>query len=285
MAEYDNAAEALGVDELNIASINATEAAAALTAINDAIADTANGGNGLTLMITAPDVTPIDIGDAMNPNTDVDGKGIAAWNEAQQVFATEQGIYDAAVLKAKVATDAYDASAKAYDEAMVQERITQVKLDHAGVSLTAATEMDNASTSKPLHFQVGANGGQSLFMSIGSLKSDTLGIGDGKGNTYINVVKDTGADITATIDVLDQALSYVTTERSRLGAAVNRMEYTQASLDITSENLTDAEARIRDADMAQEMMNKTKADTLQQVAVAMMSQANQQPQSILQLLR
>jgi flagellin len=204
---------------------------------------------------------------------------------ARSDFTEAEAVYQGFVDKMNTANANYDRANDNLTTAQQDKKNVEAKIEAANRSLNAAAEMNAASTSRPLHFQVGANGGQSLYMSIGSLKSDTLGIGDGKGHSFVDVVEDTGSSITATIDVLDQALSYVTTERSKLGAAVNRMEYTQQSLDITSENLTDAEARIRDADMAQEMMNKTKADTLQQVAVAMMSQANQQPQSILQLLR
>ncbi len=144
---------------------------------------------------------------------------------------------------------------------------------------------NNAPKTGGLHFQVGANANQSIQMSIGSLKTDVLGIGDGKGKTNIDFLKATGADITNTLTKLDTALSYVTTERSKLGAVQNRLEYTQKSLDISSENLSAAESRIRDTDMAKEMMNLTKANVLQNAAVSMLSQANQAPQTVLQLLR
>ncbi|MBE6012920.1 MAG: flagellin, partial [Lachnospiraceae bacterium] len=134
-------------------------------------------------------------------------------------------------------------------------------------------------------FQVGANSNQKMELSINSLKSDALGIGDGNGTSNINVVQASGKDITAILDTLDTALTYVTTERSKLGAAQNRLEYTQKSLDISSENLTASESRIRDTDMAKEMMNFTQANVLQQAATSMLAQANQSKQSILQLLQ
>jgi flagellin len=119
---------------------------------------------------------------------------------------------------------------------------------------------------------------------IGSVKTDWLNIGDGNGVSTISVLDDTGADTTAHLDTLDFALSYVTTERSKLGAAQNRLEYTQNSLDISAENLTAAESRIRDVDMAKEMTNFTKQNILFQASTAMLAQANAFPQGVLQLL-
>ena len=80
-------------------------------------------------------------------------------------------------------------------------------------------------------------------------------------------------------------MAHVSAQRSQLGAWQNRLEHTINNLGTSSENLTAAESRIRDVDMAQEMMEFTKNIILQQAAQAMLAQANQQPQSVLQLLR
>jgi flagellin len=144
-----------------------------------------------------------------------------------------------------------------------------------------------------LYFQVGANSNQGMLMNIGSVKTDRLGIGNGNqnegniaqdSNSLLDVRKATGADITAYLDTLDEALSIVTTERSKLGAAQNRLEYTMSSLDISAENLTAAESRVRDVDMAKEMTNFTKQNVLFQASIAMLAQANSFPQGVLQLL-
>jgi flagellin len=144
-----------------------------------------------------------------------------------------------------------------------------------------------------LYFQVGANSNQGMLMNIGSIKTNALGIGNGdqnkdnkvQDNTVLNVIGETGAGrITNYLDQLDKALSYVTTERSKLGAAQNRLEYTMSSLDISAENLTAAEGRIRDVDMAKEMTNFTKHSILFQASTAMLAQANAFPQGVLQLL-
>lgn len=87
------------------------------------------------------------------------------------------------------------------------------------------------------------------------------------------------------ITTIQTAIETVSAERSKLGAMQNRLEHTINNLDNTSENLQAAESRIRDVDMAKEMMEFTKQNILQQAATAMLAQANQAPQTVLQLLR
>ncbi|SHI59102.1 flagellin [Clostridium amylolyticum] len=100
-----------------------------------------------------------------------------------------------------------------------------------------------------------------------------------------------GADVSArdkaqgTIDTVNNAIESVSKERSKLGAVQNRLEHTIANLNTSSENLQASESRIRDVDMAKEMMNFSKNNILAQAAQAMLAQANQQPQGVLQLLR
>ena len=93
----------------------------------------------------------------------------------------------------------------------------------------------------------------------------------------------TNAD--AAVNTIANAIQKVSTQRSALGAVQNRLEHTINNLGVTTENITAAESRIRDVDMAKEMMEFTKNSVLMQSAQAMLAQANQQPQSILQLLQ
>lgn len=88
-----------------------------------------------------------------------------------------------------------------------------------------------------------------------------------------------------TIETVNKAIEKVSTQRANLGAVQNRLEYTISNLDNTAENLTSAESTLRDVDMAKEMMEFSKNNILNQAAQAMISQANQQPQNVLQLLR
>lgn len=100
-----------------------------------------------------------------------------------------------------------------------------------------------------------------------------------------------GADVSSSlnasgsIETINKAIEQVSTQRSKLGAVQNRLEHTTANLNNTSENLTAAESRVRDVDMAKEMMNFSKNNILSQAAQAMLAQANSQPQGVLQLLR
>ncbi len=87
------------------------------------------------------------------------------------------------------------------------------------------------------------------------------------------------------INLIKTAINTVSTNRANLGALQNRLEYTINNLDVSTENLNAANSRIRDTDMAKEMMAYTQSNVLTQAAQAMLAQANQQPQNILQLLR
>ncbi|MFD0050252.1 flagellin [Actinomycetes bacterium NPDC127524] len=104
-----------------------------------------------------------------------------------------------------------------------------------------------------------------------------------KGVAGIDISSQTAAN--SSITVINKAIETVSAERSKLGANQNRLEHTINNLGTSSENLTAAESRVRDVDMAKEMMNQTKNSILAQAAQAMLAQANQQPQGVLQLLR
>ncbi|WP_396020638.1 flagellin [Bacillus sp. ISL-101] len=95
----------------------------------------------------------------------------------------------------------------------------------------------------------------------------------------------TATEASRAVTKINNAIETVSAERSKMGAVQNRLEHTINNLGTSSENLTAAESRIRDVDMAKEMMNQTKNSILSQAAQAMLAQANQQPQGVLQLLR
>jgi len=94
-----------------------------------------------------------------------------------------------------------------------------------------------------------------------------------------------GVSVSRLINAVDSSINDVNTVRANLGSVQNRMDYTMRSLDISSENLSDSESRVRNADMAREMMRFTMANVLQQSSVSMLAQANQLPNNLLQLLR
>jgi len=139
-------------------------------------------------------------------------------------------------------------------------------------------------------FMIGSNGLTNETLSVTFSKMDATTLGSGAGNMVndkiaSNAAVDTKAKADALTTVLDDAIKSVSTQRSSLGASQNRLEHTINNLKTSSENLTAAESRVRDVDMAKEMMNQTKNSILAQAAQAMLAQANQQPQGVLQLLR
>ncbi len=132
-------------------------------------------------------------------------------------------------------------------------------------------------TGNGVDLQVGANKDQMIGFSIENMRSRELGLG---GTDLL-----TAENSQEAIERLDNAVKSISAQRADLGAAQNRLEHTIASTDNTAENLQAAESRIRDVDMAKEMMNLTKLNVLQQASQAMLSQANQAPQQVLQILR
>jgi len=132
-------------------------------------------------------------------------------------------------------------------------------------------------TDNTLSFQIGANSSQTMNVDINDMRAAALHVDD------INVSSATSAQ--ASISAINKAIEVVSAQRSKLGAFQNRLEHTINNLGASQENLTAAESRIRDVDMAKEMMEFTKNNILSQAAQAMLAQANQQPQGVLQLLR
>jgi len=144
-----------------------------------------------------------------------------------------------------------------------------------GSAYTTATYIHLADRTMVLH--IGANQKQDIGTGIGNMSADALGI------SGIQVTSNGLAN--KAIGLLDNAISTVSSERAKLGALQNRLDHTINNLGVSMENLTAAESRIRDADMAKEIMEFTKLQILLQSANAMLGQANQLPQNVLQLLR
>jgi flagellin len=128
-----------------------------------------------------------------------------------------------------------------------------------------------------LSIQTGANQSDITVITLQTMDSTTLAVDN------LSVSDTTKAN--AAITSISSAIATVSTFRANLGAFQNRLEHTINNLSVNSENLTAAESRIRDVDMAKEMMIFSKNNILQQAAQAMLAQANQQPQGVLQLLR
>jgi flagellin len=145
------------------------------------------------------------------------------------------------------------------------------------VTITGASA--NEKSGNALTFQIGASGteDQQVSLNVGDMSTKGLGL------SAISVA--TQEDAKVSIATIDAAINQVSGTRADLGALQNRLEHTVTNLGTTSENLTSAESRIRDVDMAKEMMEMTKNNVLAQAAQSMLAQANTQPQNVLKLLQ
>jgi flagellin len=165
----------------------------------------------------------------------------------------------------------------------------------AGATLSAAvyyttSAIDTATIStndnKKVGLQLGANYNQSIAYTIPSVSPDVIGVGASSRLSslkQVNVITLTDANLS--LKVIQKAITDITTIRASLGATLNRLDYTEKTIRIQRENMASAESKIRDADMALEMTYYTRNQILSQTATAMLSQANSQPQSVLQLLK
>lgn len=174
------------------------------------------------------------------------------------------------------------------DRQAMQEEVNAL-LDELD-AITGRTEfntqklLDGSFTDKKFH--IGANTGQNISFSINDMGVDALGLGhlraDATGTSGGILTQEEANDA---IDVLDKAINNVSRERARIGATQNRLEHTMNNLSTMRINLTSAESRIRDADIAKEMMEFVKYSMLTQVGQIVLAQANQVQQGMLQLLR
>ncbi len=170
---------------------------------------------------------------------------------------------------------------EAEDRGYLQDEVTQLVSELDRIATT--TQFNKKDLLKgdyatdALVFHVGANADQTIELTIGDMQAEALGVKD------VDISDRDGAN--TAITTIDEAIEKLSDQRSALGAAQNRLEHTIRNLDISAENLQAAESRIRDVDMAKEMMEFTKQTILQQAATSMLAQANQVPQTVLQLLR
>jgi len=181
----------------------------------------------------------------------------------------------------------------------IMQLVDEITLTAQRVEFNTMTQLNG--TIEGVHLQIGANTGNGVLIewsefadviadvaaemaNIFDLDWDELTGVDSLTDTEQGFFEDGGAAISDLLDQIDVVLADVTMARAHMGAWMNRLEYTIENLDLASENLSAAESRIRDADMAQEMMRLTQANVLQQAAISMLAQANQAPQSVLQLL-
>ena len=126
-------------------------------------------------------------------------------------------------------------------------------------------------------FQIGPTKAETILVKASAMDSATLGVKDAKVSAQ--------SDASDALEKINSAIDKVSTYRAHLGASQNRLEHTINNLKVTSENITAAESRIRDTDMADEITAFTKNNVLLQAAQSMLSQSNAVPQNVLSLLR
>ena len=146
----------------------------------------------------------------------------------------------------------------------------------------ALSQGENAVTGS-MWFHIGANMDQRMQVFIGTMTAAALGVRDGSNEEVMNLGTPELAN--RAIGTLDEALKKINKQRADLGGYQNRMEYAVKGLDVAAENLQASESRIRDTDMAKQMVEFTKNEVLQQAGTAMLAQANTQSQNVLSLLR
>ena len=165
------------------------------------------------------------------------------------------------------------------DRDAIQEEIDQLASEIDRIATTTQFNtmnlLEGSFTGKNLH--IGANKDQNMQINIDSMKAANLTV------NALDLQSQSGAN--AAIKTVDTALEAVSKQRSELGAIQNRLEHTIANLDTSAENLQSAESRIRDVDMANEMVVFSKNNILQQAAQSMLAQANQSTQGVLSLLQ
>lgn len=229
--------------------------------------------NGTLLKVTVPVTTNGTTSmDTLATNMETAIKtAVDAYNTSTGKTAGQEGYLSAVTVKAEA--DGRLSITSENGPITFADRTGKTAISDLGLS-NAQTD---ASSNGGVTFQIGANKGQSITFGVNDMRSAALGV--------------SGVDISTTagasnaITSLDKAISSVSSERAKLGAVQNRLEHTINNLNTSSENLTAAESRVRDVDMAKEMMEQTKNNILAQAAQAMLAQANQQPQGVLQLLR
>ena len=179
----------------------------------------------------------------------------------------------------ELATQAANDTNTTADRGAIQSEIDQLSSEINRISSTTQFNtqnlIDGSFTKKSL--QVGSICGQAITISVGTMNVTALAVNDLKMTSFGNAGK--------AMSQIQGAISKVSEQRSYLGALQNRLEHTIANLDNISENTSSAESRIRDTDMAEEMVNYSKNNILAQAGQSMLAQANQSTQGVLSLLQ
>ena len=238
--------------------------------------------SGYRINRSADDAAGLAISEQMRSKINGLDQATANANDAIGLIQTAEGaltethsmLQRMVTLATQSANGTYNSTARA----AIGEEVTALKAEIDRISST--TDYNGvkpiASTSN-ITVQIGPTSGETLEITAAKMDAASLGVSA----ISVSTVSDSNAAITA----INKAINTVSTHRAKLGASQNRLEHTINNLKTTNENMTAAESRIRDTDMAKEMAAFTKNNILNQAAQSMLSQANQQPQGVLSLLR
>ena len=258
--------------------INELDDIASDTAFNDM--KLLDGSFGSTVTID-PDVGNSSIQVGLFGVTDIKIEGFAAVTDQEVTFAANATSgYDVVLVGEGVTlqgvADADGPNTISLDFGEGRKITLELAASYSAADLVGQNlEFDVAAGSGTI--QTGANKGEILEIQIGDMKASTLGVA---GEDVLNRTNASDA-----LDVLDTAINTVSTQRAQLGAYQNRLDHKINNLDTTTENLSAAESRIRDIDMASEMTQFTQTSILVQAATSMLAQANSAPQNVLSLLQ
>lgn len=258
--------------------------------------------SGLRINRAADDAAGLAISEGLR--SQVNGLNVAARNaqDGISVIQTAEGalteVHSILQRVRDLAVQAGNDSNNADSRAAITTEVTQLTDELVRIAdSTNFNGIDLLKGGAALSFQVGANGDSSSQITVdrGDLKAALASITDitygtgGAASTHAPVTAsfsfDTAANAAAAVTAIDTAITAVSSQRADLGAAQNRFESTINSLQVSAENLSAAKSRIADTDMAAEMVKYTASNILAQAGTAMLAQANQSGQGVLQLLR
>jgi len=197
-----------------------------------------------------------------------------------EVHSILQRVRDLAVQAGNDSNNAASRTAIKTESDSLAKELTRISTstDFNGIALLTGAAVGTAGK---LSFQVGATGAADSQISVDLTKADTGAVG----TAVAALTFDTAANAALSITAIDAQITTISSARAELGASQNRFESTIKSLSVSKENLSAAQSRIRDTDMAEEMVKYTRANVLSQAGTAMLAQANQSNQGVLQLLR
>jgi flagellin len=258
-------------------NVDAVQAHRHLSATSDAISQSMERlSSGLRINKAADDAAGLGISEKMR--SQIRGLAQAQRNiqDGVSMVQTAEGNLDEvhSILQRvrELAVEYRNGSLSAAGKGAIQSEVDQLSAEITRIGNAAVFNgVSLLSGSASVTFQVGANDGETIAISFANLATAV-------GSAYSNMA-------TASLAAIDAAVDAVSAMRSGLGAVQNRLEHALSVTGVYQENLTSAESRIRDVDMAEEMVTLTKNQILQQAGTAMLAQANQAPQSVLSLLR